>query len=152
MAHFEEHLQGVFADETIKRHVSSEVEFVVNAYREGSFQQLDLLKKTPDGRLYIQRYARFAPAVVCAMLYDTIAQEDGSVAQVAELATAPGSTAVLFGMGPASFRMRIEALHDRGRLRYETAHNLDQIRLKPGFSSPAFLTAYYEDRELEAVQ
>lgn len=51
------------------------------------------------------------------------------------------------GLDVASFRRQIEELHDRGRLRYETTHNLDQIRLKPGFSALEFLTAHFEDRD-----
>ena len=63
------------------------------------------------------------------------------------MATQPGSPAMVFGLDVASFRQQIEGLHDRGWLRYETTHNLDQIRLKPGFSTLEFLTAYFEDRE-----
>ena len=46
-----------------------------------------------------------------------------------------------------SFRQQIEGLHERGWLRYETTHNLDQIRLKQGLSAFEFLNAYYENRE-----
>ena len=35
-----------------------------------------------------------------------------------------------------------------GLLRYETTHNLDQIRLKPSFSAYEFLSAHFEGRTL----
>ena len=63
------------------------------------------------------------------------------------MAVTPGSPAIVFGLDVALFRQQIEGLHDRGWLRYETTHNLDQIRLKPGFSTIEFLTAHFENRE-----
>ena len=48
---------------------------------------------------------------------------------------------------PVDMIKLVEGLHDRGWLRYETTHNLDQIRLKPGFSAIEFLTAHFENRE-----
>ena len=75
------------------------------------------------------------------------ATKEAHLFQVGEMAATPGSPAVVFGLDAASFRQQIEGLHDRGWLRYETTHNLDQIRLKPGFSAMEFLAAHFEDRE-----
>jgi len=147
---FEEALRGQYAERTIKTHVSQEVQLIVNAYLEGNFSRLELLQRSPDGRLYRRRYTRFVPAVFSAMVYDVCAAGGSNLAQVGEMAVAPGSPAVIFGLDVASFREQIEGLHDRGWLRYETTHNLDQIRLKPGFSALGFLTAYYEGREPQA--
>ena len=59
----------------------------------------------------------------------------------------PGSPARVFGIDTDFLRALVEALHNKGWLRYETTHNLDQVRLRPGFTSIEFLTAYYEQRE-----
>ncbi len=149
-AHFEETLRGHYAERTIGTHVSQEVQFIVDAYLEGNFSRLELLQRSSDERLYRRRYARFVPAVFCAMIYDFCSAAGSNLSQVGEMAIAPGSPAVVFGLDAASFRAQIEGLHDRGWLRYETTHNLDQIRLKPGFSALGFLSAYFEDREPQA--
>jgi hypothetical protein len=149
-AHFEEALSGQYSDETIKRHVYQEIAFVLDLYLEGNFKRLDLFQRASDGRLYCRRYTRFVPTVLAAMVYDFCAAQGGTVTQVGELATAPGSPAVVFGLDTDTFRAQIEALHDRGWLRYETTHDLDQIRLKPGLSAMAFLVAYYEDAAPQA--
>ena len=81
------------------------------------------------------------------MIYDFCAAEETHLFQVGEMAATPGSPAVAFGLDAASFRQQIEGLHDHGWLRYETTHNLDQIRLKPGLSAISFLSAHFEGRE-----
>jgi hypothetical protein len=81
------------------------------------------------------------------MVYDFCASKETNLFQVSEMAATPGSPAVVFGLDAASFRQQIEGLHDRGCLRYETTHNLDQIRLKPGLSAFSFLSAHFENRE-----
>lgn len=81
------------------------------------------------------------------MIYDFCEARESHLYQVEEMAETPGSPALVFGLDPASFRQQIELLHDRGWLRYETTHNLDQIRLKPGFSPMEFLTAHFQDRK-----
>jgi hypothetical protein len=81
------------------------------------------------------------------MIYDFCATKETHLFQIGEMAVTPGSPAVVFGLDAALFRQQIEGLHDRGWLRYETTHNLDQIRLKPGFSALEFLTAHFEDRD-----
>ncbi|MCP4104696.1 MAG: DUF4007 family protein [Desulfobacteraceae bacterium] len=138
---------GQYSNSTIRRHVPGEVRFLVDAYMQGNFSKLELLHKSPDEQLYLRRYTRFAPLVLSAIIYDFCAANETHLYQVGEMAVTPGSPAVVFGLDAALFRQQIEGLHDRGWLRYETTHNLDQIRLKPGFSVLEFLTAYFEDRE-----
>ncbi len=138
---------GQYANATIRKHVPNEVRFVTDAYMERNFSKLELLHRSPDERLYRRRYIQFVPHVLSAMIYDFCATNETHLSQVGEMAVTPGSPAVVFGLDAASFRQQIEGLHDRGWLRYETTHNLDQIRLKPGFSATEFLTAYFEDRE-----
>ena len=140
-------LTGKYSKRTIGKGLYEEVRFVVDAYTKRNFSKLELLNQSSDERLYRRRYTDFAPLVLSAMIYDFCASKEAHLSQVGEMAVTPGSPAVVFGLDAASFRQQIEGLHDRGWLRYETTHNLDQIRLKPGFSALEFLTAYFEDRE-----
>jgi len=147
-------LTGKYSKRTIGKGLYEEVRFVVDAYTKRNFSKLELLNRSSDlsagqagERLYRRRYTDFAPLVLSAMIYDFCASRETHLFQVGEMAVTPGSPAVVFGLDAASFRQQIEELHDRGWLRYETTHNLDQIRLKPGFSALEFLTAYFEDRE-----
>ena len=140
-------LAGKYSKRTIGKGLYEEVRFVIDAYLERNFSKLELLHRSSDERLYRRRYTRFDPLVLSAMIYDFCAREESHLSQVDEMATTPGSPAMVFGLDVASFRQQIEGLHDRGWLRYETTHNLDQIRLKPGFSALEFLIAHFEDRE-----
>ena len=140
-------LAGKYSKRTISKGLYEEVRFVVDAYMERNFNKLELLHRSSDERLYRRRYTQFSPLVLSAMIYDFCATKETHLFQVGEMAATPGSPAVVFGLDAASFRQQIEGLHDRGWLRYETTHNLDQIRLKPGFSAMEFLTAHFEDRE-----
>jgi hypothetical protein len=143
---FRTELSGNFGKRTINKGVNQEVHFVIDAYMNQNLRNLGILEKLPDGRLYSQRYTSFAAPVFAAMVYDFFAKNKTSLYQVAEIANTPGSPAMVFKLDEASLRQQIEGLHDRGWLRYETTHNLDQIRLKPGFYTLEYLAAYYEDR------
>ena len=145
--HFRKELEGQYTKRTISQGLHEEVRFVVDAYLERNFSKLELLRKTSDESFYRSRYTLFEPAVLCAMIYDYCAIMDAHLVQVVDMATTPGSPAMVFGLDAASLRQQVELLHERGWLRYETTHNLDQVRLKPGFSSIEFLSAYYQSRE-----
>ena len=140
-------LAGKYSKRTIGKGLYEEVRFVIDAYMERNFSKLELLHRSSDERLYRRRYTQFAPLVLSAMIYDFCATKETHLSQIGEIAVTPGSPSVVFGLDAASFRKQIEGLHDRGWLRYETTHNLDQIRLKPGFSALEFLTAHFEDRK-----
>jgi hypothetical protein len=140
-------LAGKYSKRTIGKGLYEEVRFVIDAYMERNFSKLELLHRSPDNQFYRRRYTKFDPLVLSAMIYDFCATKESHLFQVGEMASTPGSPAVVFGLDAASFRQQIEGLHDRGWLRYETTHNLDQIRIKPGFSALEFLTAHFEDRE-----
>ncbi|MCK5682190.1 DUF4007 family protein [bacterium] len=142
-AYFRGKLKGQYSDKTIRDHVPKEIRFVIDAYMERNFSKLELLQRSSDEQLYLRRYTQFAPLVLSAMIYDFCTAKETHLFQVGEMAVSPGSPAVIFGLDTALFRLQIEGLHDRGWLRYETTHNLDQIRLKPGFSALEFLTAYF---------
>ena len=144
-------LSGEFTPKTLGTGLREEVRFVTDAYLERNFKRLGLLRQGPGERIYRRRYTDFIPIVLAAMVYDFCAVREEHLAQVAEMATAPGSPAMVFGLDVASFRQQIEGLHAHEWIRYETSHNLDQIRLKPGFSALEFLTAHFEDREPRQV-
>ena len=140
-------LSGKFTPKTLGTGLREEVRFVVDAYIERNFNKLNLLQQLPGERIYRRRYTNFLPLVLTAMIYDFCAVHGERLSQVAEMAATPGSPAVIFGLDVSSFRQQIEGLHERGWIRYETTHNLDQIRLKPGFLALEFLAAHFEDRE-----
>lgn len=144
---FRSDLAGKYSKRTISKSLYEEVRFVIDAYMQRNFNKLELLRRSSEERLYRLRYTRFSPLVLSAMIYDFCASKETHLFQVAEMAVTSGSPAVVFGLDVASFRQQIEELHDRGWLRYETTHNLDQIRLKQGFTAIRFLSAFYEDRD-----
>ena len=145
--YFKKKLRGQYSDKTVNDHVPKEIRFIVDAYTKRNFNKLEILHMSADDQLYRRRYTSFAPLVLTAMIYDFCAANEAQLSQVGEMAVTPGSPAMVFGLDAALFRQQIEGLHDRGWLRYETTHNLDQIRLKPGFSAIEFLTAHFENRE-----
>ena len=145
--YFKKKLKGRYSDKTVNDHVPKEIRFIVDAYTKRNFNKLEILHISTDDQLYRRRYTSFTPLVLTAMIYDFCTANKAKLSQVGEMAVTPGSPAMVFGLDVASFRQQIEGLHDRGWLRYETTHNLDQIRLKPGFSALEFLTAHFEDRE-----
>jgi len=149
--YFKKNLSDQYTDKQFAKHVREEVRFVVDAYLERNFRKLELLHLSPDGKLYRRRYARFEPLVLCAMLYDFGAAQGAQLLQVGQLAATPGSPAMVFGVDAATLRQLIEGLHERGWVRYETTHNLDQIRLKCSLTALDFLQAHYEHREPRAA-
>jgi len=145
--YFKKKLRGQYSDKTVNDHVPKEIRFIVDAYTKRNFNKLEILHISADDQLYRRRYTSFAPLVLAAMIYDFCAANEVQLSQVGGMTVTPGSPAMVFGLDAALFRQQVEGLHDRGWLRYETTHNLDQIRLKPGFSAIEFLTAHFEDRE-----
>lgn len=143
---FQTELSGEFEERTISKAARQEVHFVIDAYMNQNLSKLGLLKKLPDERLYVHPYTNSEAPVLAAMVYDYFDRNETKLCQIVEMTTTPGSPAMVFRLDKASFRQQIEGLHDRRWLRYETTHNLDQIRLKPGFCALEFLTAYYEDK------
>ncbi|NQT57230.1 MAG: DUF4007 family protein [Desulfobacteraceae bacterium] len=145
--YFKKKLKGQYSDKTVNDHVPKEIRFIVDAYTKRNFNKLEILHMSTDDQLYRRRYTRFNPLVLTAMIYDFFVSNEAQLFQVGEMAVTPGSPAMVFGLDVALFRQQVEGLHDRGWLRYETTHNLDQIRLKPGFSAIEFLSAHFENRE-----
>ncbi|MFH1964638.1 MAG: DUF4007 family protein, partial [Acidobacteriota bacterium] len=128
MNYFQESLSDQYTKRTLKKHLGEELRFIVDAYFKQNFRKLLLLHENEDGKIYRRRYTQFNPLMLCAMIYDFCLSQKTHLYQVEELSTTPGSPAMLFGLDTASLRQQIEGLHEKGWLRYETTHNLDQIR------------------------
>ncbi|MDA3941877.1 MAG: DUF4007 family protein [Spirochaetia bacterium] len=149
---FRKILEGQFTEKSLKDHLAKELRFLMDLYLEKKLKKLELVYRDISQRIYRVRYSKFTPLILTAILYDFCEKRKANLYQIEELATTPGSPAVVFGVDSAAFRQEIEKLHDFGWLRYETTHGLDQIRLKPGYTSLEFLKAYYENREPEVTQ
>jgi hypothetical protein len=144
---FRGELATKYTKRTIGKGIYEEVRFIVDAYFERNFKKLELLQRTSDGRLYRRRYTHFTPLTLAAMIYDFCAKKSANLCQIEELAVTPGSPALVFSVDTTTLRQQVGKLHEHGWLRYETTHNLDQVRLKYGYSALEFLIAYYEERK-----
>jgi len=90
--------------------------------------------------------------VLAAMVYNFAERTGRRVWEVEELAGAAGGPAILFRMDVDTFRQNIERLHERGYVRLEARHNLDQVRLRDDYQPLCFLEAYYHEREPSPVE
>ena len=144
---FRRKLEGQYSDRTMRKVVQEEVHFVIDAYLEQKLSRLGLFDKRDSGKLQKLRYLQIDHVMLSAMLYDFIEKNEGRTYELEDLARLPGSPARVFGIDAGYLRGLVEVLHDNGWLRYETTHNLDQLRLKPGYHSTEFLASYYEHRE-----
>ncbi len=144
---FRRDLSGQYSDRTIRKVLQEEVNFVADAYLNQGLAKLNLVQQSPDGTLRRRRYTEVEPLVLCAMLYNAGEAPEQSTLELDQLTNTPGMPASVFGIDGNSLRQLVDDLHGREWLRYETTHNLDQIRLKPGYDSIEFLTAYYAERE-----
>lgn len=145
-------LSGQYTNRTIGKHLHEEVRFVVDAYLNRNFKKLEILHQNSEGQLYRRRHLHIEPPILCAMIYDYAAAHGESLLQVRETAEAGGSPSLLFGFDETTFRQAIELLHENGWVRYESTHNLDQVRLRDGLSALTFLKLYYEDTGSEPQQ
>jgi hypothetical protein len=145
-------LSGQYTDRTIGKHLHEEVRFIVDAYLNRNFRKLEILQQHSDGRLYRRRHLQVEPPILCAMIYDYAAARGETLLQMREIAEAGGSPSLLFGFDETTFRQAIELLHENGWVRYESTHNLDQVRLRDGSSALIFLKSYYEDNGSEPQQ
>jgi hypothetical protein len=152
LANLRNTFSGQYTDKTIGKHLHDEVRFIVDAYLNRNFKKLEILQQHSDGHLYRRRHLHVEPPILCAMIYDYAAARGASLLQVRETAEAGGSPSLLFGFDETTFRQAVELLHDNGWLRYESTHNLDQVRLRDGLSALTFLKSYYEDTGSEPQQ
>jgi len=145
-----EKLAGNYTKRTLVKHVASEVRFVVDAYTTRCLRKLDLLYEMPDQMLTLRRYTALQPLTLAAMVYWIGDQQQARLVSFADLQAEPGSPGRVFGLDASSMRPMVETLHQKGWIRYEVRHGLDQVRLIDGFEPLEFLTAAYEGRDPEA--
>ena len=146
-AWFRTELAGQYSERTLRKVVQEEVHFIINAYLDQRFKTLGVLELGADEEIVPRRHRQVEMLVFAAMLYDFIDSHGGGTFEIAELTRLSGSPAVVFGLEADSLRALVEELHTKGVVRYETTHNLDQIRLIPGYTSEEFLRAYIEGRQ-----
>jgi len=150
-----EKLREIYADQytkrTIGKHLQQEVRFVLDAYLDRNFKRIEILHTTSDDMIYQRRHANVEPLIFAAILYDYAEEQQTKLLQISDLIQNPGAPGLLFGLDRESLRQIIEGLHEKGWIRYESTHNLDQIRLRSDFNSLEFLTAYYESREPRVI-
>jgi uncharacterized protein DUF4007 len=144
-----EKLAGSYSKRSLVKHVASEVRFVLDAYTVKNFKKLNLLVETLDNTIALRRYTALQPLTLAAMIYWVGEEHQARLVSFSELQAEPGSPGRVFGLDPSSMRQMVEVLHQKGWIRYEVRHGLDQIRLTDGFQPLEFLAAAYENREPE---
>lgn len=144
-----EKLAGQYSHGSLMHHVAYEVRFVVDAYTVKNFKKLNLIYETPDKTLALRRYTALQPLALAAMIYWIGNQHEARLVSFDEIQAEPGSPGRVFGLDASSMRQMVELLHQKGWIRYEVRHGLDQVRLVDGFEPLEFLVAGYENREPE---
>lgn len=147
MVWLREKLAGAYSDKTIGKHLRQEVSFVLDAYLNRTFSKLDILSRAEDGRMYQRRGVEITPTVLAAMITQMGQEEGESVLQLNAILQGLGSPGRIFHLESAFLREACEQMHREGWLRYESTHNLDQVRLREDLQPLDFLRAYYEDNE-----
>ena len=142
-------LVGQYTDRTIKKHLYEEVRFIVDAYLSRNFRKLELIRQTSEDLLYLNRYTKFDPLVFGAIIYHYGNIQETGLFQMEQLVNNSGSPGKVFNLNISHMRQLIDILHNKGYLKYETTHNLDQIRLKSEYSAMQFLKACLTGQALE---
>lgn len=144
---FRKDYTGQYSDRTMRKVFQEEVHFVVEAYLDGGFAPLMLFEKRQGDLFNLRRRFDIEPLILCAMLYRFREYTGAGIFSLEELNSIPGSPAVVFGIDDKALRQLVEGLHARGFLAYETTHDLDQLRFKPGYRYLDFLEAYFKRHE-----
>ena len=139
-------LVGEYTEKALGKNLREEVRFVVDAYLNRNFRKLDLLHRSGE-RIYVRRVIEVTSLVFTAMIYDYAFKSGAKLIQAADLLNKPGSPGLVFAIDELTLRGHLEKLHEKGWLRYETTHNLNQVRLHDGFSALSFLKAHFGDKE-----
>lgn len=147
LSYFRGKLTGQYSKKTLAEHLRAEVHFIADAYFNQELKRLQILNQTLEGAIYLIRYSKSEPLVFCAMLYEYGEINKSTLFQITDLVTTKGSPAKVFHLDEPLLRQIIDGLHEKGWVRYERTHNLDQIRLKESYSSLDFLEAFYQKRE-----
>lgn len=141
-------LEGKYEPCTVEKASRQEIKFLVDAYTNQELSRLKLLEVLPDDAIILRRYIDVNLLIFTAALYDFYSKNKSTLYEIGKLATACGSPALVFGMDEAFLKGLLENLHNKGWIRYESTHNLNQVRLKHEFSPLQFLAAHYGHRPL----
>ncbi len=144
-----EKLAGQYSEGSMVKHIAHEVRFLLDAYTVKNFNKLSLLIETPDKTLSLRRYTALQPFCLAAMIYLVGERHQARLVPFNDLHAESGSPGRVFGLDASSLRQMVELLHQRGWVRFEVRHGLDQVRLVDGFEPLEFLTAAYEQRSPE---
>lgn len=143
-------LRNRFVDEysvkALGKNLREEVRFIVDAYMNRNFRKLELLHRSGE-RLFMRRVIELTGLIFAAMIYDYALKSGTSLVQADDLLRKPGSPGLVFAMDMAAISAHLEKLQEKGWIRYETKHNLNQVRLHDGFSTLSFISAHYEGKE-----
>ena len=137
---------GEYTEKSLRKNLREEVRFIVDAYLNRNFKKLELLHRSGE-QIYIRRHTDMTLLIFAAAVYDFARKSQARLVQIDDLATRQGSPGLLFAMDETTLHGHIEKLHERGWLRYETTHNLNQVRLRDGLTALAFLKSHYENKE-----
>ncbi len=147
LKYFREFLAGSYSQNSLKEHLGKEIRFVVQAYIDNVFSKISVVAIDQHNLLQKRRYLHPTPLIFGAILYHYGEKVGTELLQVEELLDMPGSPTTIFFMDRNVFDGTIELLHDKGYLRYEGTHDLNQIRLKEEYTTNSFLEAFFENRE-----
>jgi len=142
-------LAGRYTERTLRKHVSEEVRFVIDAYMAKNFAKLGLLLAGPDEQITLRHYMDLHPLVLAAVIYRIGWGNPARLVSFSALHGDPGSPGRVFGLDAPAMREMAEVLHRQGWVRFEIRHGLDQLRLLDGYGPLDFLEAAYEGRPPE---
>jgi hypothetical protein len=140
-------LDGQYSPHSLVNHVANEVRFILDAYMVKAFKRLELITETPERTLALGRHAALSPHALAATIYSFASRYQAHVVPFDDLHATAGSPGRVFGLEAPLMRQMVEHLHQKGWIRFEVRHGLDQVRLTQGLSSLAFLQSAYEGGE-----
>lgn len=144
-----EKLAGQYSARSLVKHVANEVRFILDAYTVKAFKRLELIMQTPEQTLLLGRHASLSPQALAAAIYTFAGSYRAQVVPFDDLYATAGSPGRVFGLEAPLMRQMVENLHQKGWLRFEVRHGLDQVRLGQSLNPLEFLQAAYESREPE---
>lgn len=142
-------LAGGYSKGSLIKHVAHEVRFVLDAYTDKSFSKLKLLRQEPGGGWVLDPLLTLQPYSLAAVIYQYAKRFATRLLPYAALHEQAGSPGRVFGLKGPILREMVEGLHQKGWIRFEVRHGLDQVRLVEDFDALSFIEAGYENREPE---
>ena len=140
-------LRGTFSEASIKDHVPSELNTVLDAYTNQNLARLAYLKLNDEG--YALSYREPVPALVVAasiVHYRDQHQAGASAVAIHQLLTDCCGPSVIFQLSAERLRAILEELKTQPGLSLESRADLDQIRLADRTSADDWMRRYYEQR------